>query len=106
MNRNRARELLPIIQAFAEGKDIECREMGLVDQKWVGDISSSPDFGWYDHLEYRIKPEPREFLILVSVDDEGVCVFHSDQNKTASQLSKKYTTVTNAEVVKVREVIE
>ena len=103
MNRNRAKELLPIIQAFAEGKDIQYKTE--LSNGW--NKASYPIFSdEREYREYRIKPEPREFLILVSVDDEGVCVFHSDQNKTASQLSKKYTTVTNAEVVKVREVIE
>ena len=60
MNRERARSLLPIIQAFADGKDIECREASY-DQKWMGDDSLDPDFAFHDHLEYRIKA--REFWL-------------------------------------------
>jgi hypothetical protein len=33
MNRSEAKELLPIIQAFAEGKEIEFRSKGF-DEEW------------------------------------------------------------------------
>ena len=56
MNRERAKELLPIIQEFAEGKTIQCRGMGL---DWA-DVSIS--LTW-EADEYRIKPEPREFWL-------------------------------------------
>ncbi len=57
MNRERARELLPIIQAFAEGKEIEA----LIGRHWN---ICTPTFD--DEFEYRIKPEPREFWLFVS----------------------------------------
>ena len=57
MNRERARELLPIIQAFAEGKAIEYKTYS---EKWVP-LPDPPAF--YGDSEYRIKPEPREFWI-------------------------------------------
>lgn len=53
MNRNQAKQLLPIIQAYAEGKAIQINQ---------------PFFGWEDSYElsfngdpsiYRIKPEPK-----------------------------------------------
>ena len=56
MNRQQAKELLPIIQAFAEGKTIQVK---------------GPDNRWYDYSgnrklkfdsdpqKYRIKPEPK-----------------------------------------------
>jgi hypothetical protein len=55
MDRERAKELLPIIQAFAEGRAIQWRA-SLYDP-WItidclGDISLAEGF------EYRIKPEP------------------------------------------------
>lgn len=57
MNRERARELLPIIQAFAVGEIIQGR---LTDnESWV-DLKH-PDF--FTLNEYRIKPEPREFWL-------------------------------------------
>ena len=52
MNRNQAKQLLPIIQAFSEGKDIEYFDKG--DCKWRTCIE--PNF--YSNVEYRIKHEP------------------------------------------------
>lgn len=53
MNRQQAKELLPIIQAFAEGKTIQVRED--IDWCYLGneaDFNLSPQ-------RYRIKPEPK-----------------------------------------------
>ena len=52
MTREEAKELLPIIRAFAEGKNIQF----LSDGEWH-DINQA-DFTWYTD-NYRIKPEPR-----------------------------------------------
>ena len=60
MNRNRAKELLPIIQAFAEGKDIQYKTE--LSNGW--NKASYPIFS--DEKEYRIKPEPREFWLFAS----------------------------------------
>lgn len=52
MNRQEAKRLLPIIQAFAEGKDIQ--ERYGAGTCWA-DITT-PDFGM-NPANYRIKPE-------------------------------------------------
>lgn len=53
MNRERAKKLLPIIEAFADGKEIECySELG---DRWL-DISEP---AWQDTVKYRIKPDPQ-----------------------------------------------
>lgn len=54
MNRDEARQLLPIIQAFAEGKTVQCR-LG-ISYAWE-DIISNVNFLLHAH-NYRIKPEP------------------------------------------------
>ena len=54
MNRNQAKELLPIIQAYAEGKAIESRCIKGDKSLWYDDEDPSFD----NDLEYRIKPEP------------------------------------------------
>lgn len=51
MLRDRARELLPIIQAFADGKAIEYKNAG----NWK--LATGPD--WSNDIQYRIKPEPK-----------------------------------------------
>ena len=52
MTREEAKELLPIIQAYAEGKDIEI----LFDSEWITgthlDFTLSPE-------NYRIKPKSK-----------------------------------------------
>ena len=52
MTREEAKEILPIIQAFAEGKTIEYRESG---GAWK--VARTPT--WSSRFFYRIKPEPR-----------------------------------------------
>lgn len=54
MNRSEAKDLLPIIQAFAEGKTIQSRFIN-GSNTWWDDNNLS--FG--DGVEYRIKPEPK-----------------------------------------------
>ena len=52
MNRERAKELLPIIQAFVDGKKIEYSNDG---EEW----SETETPTWDTDLVYRIKPEPK-----------------------------------------------
>ena len=54
MNRKEAKELMPIIQAFAEGKAIESRCIKGDKSLWYDDEDPSFD----DDFEYRIKTEP------------------------------------------------
>ena len=55
MNRNQAKALLPIIQAYAEGKAIESRCIKGDKSLWYDDEDPSFD----NDLEYRIKPEQK-----------------------------------------------
>ena len=52
MTREQAKELLPIIQAFAEGKTIQFLNGGKWYDVYDTDFYQSPDV-------YRIKPEPK-----------------------------------------------
>lgn len=54
MNRQQAKDLLPIIQAFAEGKPIEYRALGY--EHWGR--ATTPTFNIASY-EYRIKPKPK-----------------------------------------------
>ena len=55
MDRNQSKKLLPIIQAYAEGKTIQSRCIKGDKSLWYDDDDPSFD----NDLEYRIKPEPR-----------------------------------------------
>ncbi len=57
MTPQQAKELLPIIAAFSEGKEIQCE--GMSCGKWVTPLE--PNFS--PELKWRIKPEPREFWV-------------------------------------------
>ena len=92
MNRERARELLPIIRAYAEGKDVQLgsgkNEDGSV--LWL-DI---PDPCWDGHGEYRIKPEPREFKLVIGKETGEIFKFDKD------------LPLTGYEIIKVREILD
>jgi hypothetical protein len=51
MTRERAKELLPVIQAYAEGKEVEWK----ASRGWK--LAQEPK--WVIDNEYRIKPEPK-----------------------------------------------
>lgn len=53
MTRKEAKELLPIIQAFAEGKEIEYYDCN--NDFWIK--TDTPI--WKSKINYRIKPEPK-----------------------------------------------
>lgn len=53
MNKNTAKDYLPLVQALADGKTIQLQS----GNSWL-DIEETK-FN-YDPSEYRIKPEPRE----------------------------------------------
>lgn len=56
MDRNQAKELLPIIKAFGEGKDIEIRSKNPHAQ--LNGWAKMDEF-IFGNFEYRIKPEPK-----------------------------------------------
>ena len=66
MNRERAKQLLPIIEAFANGEDIEFLRKQVGDTKWepLEDFWSLTEAtASSDNVEYRIKPKPREWWL-------------------------------------------
>lgn len=61
MDRNQAKEFFPIMQAFAEGRVIECRtKPSAVEGTDVpNDWTEIKDISFWNNTEYRIKPEPK-----------------------------------------------
>lgn len=76
MTRERAKELLPIIQAYAEGKKIQflSRQQQL-NGKWIDvwyDCCIEPcEPNFFEQTEYRIKPEYNEIFKLKSMLEEN-----------------------------------
>ena len=76
MTKERARYLIPLLQAYIDGKTIQVLQ---TDGKW----SDRKEPAFIQHCnenEYRIKPEPREFWVAVWCDGSG------DVRKTYEQI--------------------
>lgn len=78
MLRDRARELLPIIQAFADGKAIEYKNAS----NWK--LATGPD--WSNDIQYRIKPQPK--LVPFTFEDKDLFKDKWFRLKTTSGLFK------------------
>jgi hypothetical protein len=90
MTPSEAKELLPIITAYAEGKEIEIKA-GITDA-WSP--ASNLHFNG-EPSDYRIKPTPREWWLLFYADDTRIVC---DTDPT--DISQNAT-----EIIHVREVL-
>ena len=104
MNKDRINELLPIIQAFAEGKCIQIKSFNGIG--WV----DAPDlvFGG-EPKDYRIKPKPIE--IWCTVNSKGHCLSNQRTESDCIELIEKLNRENKNDfidykVVKFREVID
>ena len=60
MDRNQAKEFYPILQAYAEGKVIECRtKPGTISAGIPNEWTEIKEIGFWNGIEYRIKPDPK-----------------------------------------------
>ena len=61
MNRNQAKEFYPFLQAFAEGRVIECRtKPSAVKGTYIpNDWTEMKEIEFWNNTEYRVKPEPK-----------------------------------------------
>lgn len=62
MDRKQAKEFFPIMQAFAEGKTIECRTRpSALSKNWqdMNDWTEMEELEFWNNIEYRIKPDSK-----------------------------------------------
>ena len=61
MNRNQAKEFYPFLQAFAEGRVIECRTKPstIKGSDVPNDWTEMKEIEFWNNIEYRVKPEPK-----------------------------------------------
>lgn len=104
MTREQAKELLPIIQAYADGKAVEMNAKdNPATSGWVL-VHNGYDFTEHqcNVLNFRIKPEPRVFLAAL-YDQTGLnCVGGLFDTKEAATRSGNNPD----KLIKVREVLE
>ena len=75
MTIDETKKAIEVMQAFVDGKEIECKYSG--GDRWAG--APVPSWAW-DAFDYRVKPEPRAIWIL-----EGGCVaFDAEEKKSIS----------------------
>ena len=96
MDRERAKELLPIIEAFINGEEVE--------QRWLPPYETSDWFLCTKHINldaciaHRLRPKPREFWVTPNEPSPNV-VAHLAVPKEPKDEEKQYW-------IHVREVIE
>ena len=61
MDRNQAKEFYPFLQAYAEGRVIECRtKPSAVKCTYIpNDWTEMKEIEFWNNTEYRVKPEPK-----------------------------------------------
>ena len=61
MYRNQAKEFYPILQAYAEGRVIECRTKpsAVKGSDIPNDWTEMTEIEFWNNTEYRVKPEPK-----------------------------------------------
>ncbi len=98
MNKERAKELLPVMEAFANGETIQWKT-DFVDESEPDELNDDDDFDPTLSLEYRIKPKPREWLLCWEDDGSSESYrFSGDSSESALNHWANY--------IKVREVLE
>ena len=76
MNRERMKQLLPIMKAFAEGAVIECRIEGS-GSRWSETVSPT----WRYDTEYRVKPAPPSVMWVIYNKDGSSCFYLDAEDK-------------------------
>lgn len=91
---------IAVMQAWLDGKDIECHFPG--DSYWSP--TTSPKWEW-GNIDYRVAtPKPREWWLVVR---EGYSPFVCDSHQAASSWAYcSYGTSNNYSIVRVREVLK
>ena len=89
-------EMIAVLQAAKEGKQIQARSKHYPDGGWRDTDISSWHFFPFD---YRVKPEPREFWINVYPDHID-CIAHRIRERAIASCAP------DAKTIRVREVIE
>ena len=92
MTREDAKKLLPIIEAYANGEDIQIFRGGYWEEDEVYNFSGSLD-------HYRIKPKPREFWI--NKYKQGIVFLHETKEEAvkAGHGSNEYETIHLIEIL-------
>jgi hypothetical protein len=101
MTRENAKLLLPIIQAFAEGKTVQLSNKGCLDTYWE-DLNADESF-CFPADRYRIKPEPVIAWIVIGPYGSIVGAFSKHGKEQCEDLVKS-SLIQPCRIVKLQEV--
>ncbi len=80
MTREEAKQLLPIIQAYSDGKTIQTKSKNSPIDKWTDSVvAEGPSFDHLENIDYRIKPEPRTVWVVRGIDKIAINCFDFEQ---------------------------
>ncbi len=96
MTRAQTKSLMPVLVAWSEGRTIQVRD--LTSPEWWVDFTSEhgPDLSSI-RWEWRVKPTPREFWVVVG---------HDGTIHGASSCSAGTKMFAGCDIIHVREVVE
>lgn len=103
MTRERCKELLPVMTAWANGEVIQCRcrhkngSYGAWED--LRGTGAGDDPHWCSDLDYRVKPKPLEVWLVLDAADHIMCARSDAQDA----FDRKPT---HGRVVRMREVVE
>jgi len=89
-------EIIAVVKAHMDGKSIEHRARNSNNAPW---LTSTPNWSFSD-LDYRVKPEPREWWINRYADAYGDRVYATEE------LADNGASFSRLECIHVREVLE
>lgn len=104
MDRNQAKEFYPILQAYAEGKVIECRTKqsaikGIdTPNKWT----EIEDIVFWNNTEYRIKPESKYRPFKDADECWNEMLKHQPFGWVKEKYSDRYTLITEVNRLSVK----
>lgn len=103
MNKDNAKDFLPLVQALAEGKTIQINDGSESLPEWrdLVDVSFS-----HHRILYRIKPEPREWkasVVTSAAKMKGLATSYENGDLVAYDAGDEEM---GYEVIRVREVTE
>ena len=98
MNKEQTKEAIKVMQAYVDGKEIQYRDISL---NWV-DCGDNPKWQWF-LTDYRIKPEPIEFDVVLNKFNEVVYLINGSK---IDRFGVQDLDAKSMRQIKVREVLD
>jgi len=96
------RQIMEVMQAYLDGKKIERRHARGVGKETMWRVSKTPDWNW-NHFDYRVKQEPREFAVVIDREGKAIGVSEAAGGSIITVPGDK---IRDAKVIRVREVLD